>query len=81
MSWKRDIQLRDLADEQPVEITCRRCGWTQYQRASALHGFGKMSYLDEMEKRLTCRQRGCNGPVRIALVDKTVTDGFVGGMP
>lgn len=81
MSWKREIQLRDLAADQPLEITCRRCGWTHYQQALALLGLGGMSYLDEVEKRLTCRQRGCRGPVRIALVDNTVTDGFVGGLP
>ncbi len=81
MTWKHDIQLRDLDDDLSIEIACRRCGQTYYKQVFNLHGLGKMSYLDEVEKRLTCKRRDCHGLVRIALMDSAETDGFVGGLP
>ncbi len=81
MTWKHEIQLRDLDGDQAIEVTCRRCGQTYYEQVSNLLGLGKMSYLDEVEKRLACKRRGCRGPVRIALMDSAETDGFVGGLP
>lgn len=81
MSWKHGIQLRDLDADQSVEITCRRCGQSYYRPVSALLDGGKMSYLDEVEKRLACTRWGCRGAVRITLMDNAETDGFVGGLP
>ena len=81
MTWKDEIQLRDLDGDQSIEVTCRRCGQTYYEPVSALLGLGEMSYLDEVEKRLVCVRRGCRGQVRIALDGGAATDGFVGGLP
>lgn len=81
MNWKREIQLRDLAADQSIEIACRQCGHAYYRQVSELLDLGKMSYLDEVEKRLTCKRRGCRGRVRVSLMDRAETDGFVGGMP
>lgn len=84
MTWKHEIQLRDLDAHQSIEITCRQCGQTYYEQASALLKRGdtmRYAYLNEMEKRLTCKYRGCRGPVRITLMDNTETGGFVGGLP
>ena len=81
MSWKHEIQLRDLDVDQSIEVTCRQCGQTYYQQVAELHGLGKMSYLDEVEKRLSCKHGGCYVTARISLMDNTVADGFVGGLP
>jgi len=81
VSWKQEIQLRDLDADQSIEVTCRQCGQTYYQQVSELLGLGKMFYLDEVEKRLACKHRGCRGGVRLSLMDSTETDGFVGGLP
>ena len=84
MTWKHEIQLRDLDAEQSIEVTCRRCARTYYEQASALLELGDAmgyAYLNEIEKRLACKDRGCRGPVRIALMDNTETGGFVGGLP
>ena len=84
MTWKHEIQLRDLDAQQSIEVTCRRCGRTYYEQASALLKQGDAMhyvYLNEMEKRLACKYRGCHGPVRITLMDNTETEGFVGGLP
>ena len=81
MTWKHEIQLRDLEDDQSIEIACRRCAQSYYRQAWELRGLGDMSYLDEVEARLTCKRRGCGGGVRISLMDNAETDGFVGGLP
>jgi hypothetical protein len=81
VSWKQEIQLRDLDADQSIEVTCHRCGQTYYRQVSELLGLGKTSYLDEVEKRLACKQRGCRGGVRLSLMDNAETDGFVGGLP
>ena len=81
MTWKQEIQLRDLAAGQSIEIACRQCGQTYYRLVSELLDLGKMSYLDEVEKRLACKRRGCQGRVCVSLMDRAETDGFVGGLP
>jgi hypothetical protein len=84
VTWKDELQLRDLDAQQSIEVTCRRCARTYYEQASALLEQGdamRYVYLDEMEKRLACKYRGCLGPVRITLMDNTETEGFVGGLP
>ena len=84
MTWKHEIQLRDLDAQQSIEVTCRRCGRTYYEQASALLKHGDMEgylYLNEVEIRLACKHHGCHGPVRITLMDNTETEGFVGGLP
>jgi len=37
-------------------------------------------YIDEVERLLTCKNRGCDGAVRIALSHQGETEGFVGGL-
>ena len=59
MSWKQEIQLRDLDGDQSIEVLCRRCGDARYERVAALleaaaAGLTPFSYLDETERRLSC---------------------------
>ena len=93
MTWKHDIQLGDLDGDLRIEVTCRRCGYSHYERISELlEGAGQKgqkgqkgmtpdAYLDEVEARLACKRRRCRGAVRITLTDDGEASGFVGGLP
>lgn len=84
MTWKDEIQLRDLGPQQSIEVTCRCCERTHYEQVVALLEQDNMTgylYLSEVERDLTCKYRGCHGPVRIILMDNGETEGFVGGLP
>jgi len=81
MNWKTDIQLIDVAD-QKIEVTCKTCGHSRYENSYLLikkYGLD-FSYMDEVERTLTCHRRGCNGDVRISLSSEEETEGFVGGL-
>ncbi len=82
MNWKSDLQLRDIAANQRIEATCRRCGHTHYVDAEALLRQGELLfiYMDELEAMIMCKARHCRGAVRIALVHEGDTEGFVGGL-
>ncbi len=88
MSWKHEIQLRDLDGNQAIEVLCRRCNDAHYERVSTLleaaaeaATMTPFTYLDEVEARLTCNRWGCNGPVTISLAGNAETSAFVGGLP
>jgi hypothetical protein len=82
MNWKSAIQVRDLALDDRLELTCRKCGHLRYLTGKALQARkgAAMLYLDEVEARARCTQRGCGGPMRIALPPTGETSGFVGGI-
>ena len=82
MSWKTDIQLRDLKPEQRLELTCLKCGVVHFRQASELLKTDKLFYawLDEVEDFLQCNQRGCRGAIRLAIAVDADTEGFSGGL-
>ncbi|MCM2292904.1 hypothetical protein NAC44_11270 [Allorhizobium sp. BGMRC 0089] len=82
MSWKTNIQVRDLDPDQKLELTCTQCGHVHYLTPEIIlrapeRGF---LYLDEIERESICRARGCRGAVRLALVRNKDTSAFVGGL-
>lgn len=82
MSWKRAIQVRDLDVKDRLELTCKACGHLRYLTGAALHarrGAARL-YLDEVEARARCSQRGCKGAMRMAMASQGETSGFVGGI-
>ena len=82
MNWQTEIQLIDLDQNQRIEVTCKSCGHSRYEIPYLLikkYGMD-FCYLDEVERFLTCHNRGCNGNVRIALSMQDETEGFVGGL-
>ncbi|MDE2042403.1 MAG: hypothetical protein KGJ05_04980 [Alphaproteobacteria bacterium] len=82
MSWKDNIQVRDLDAQDLIELSCRRCRTVRYVDAATLHarkGADRLT-LAEVEQRARCRQRGCNGAMRMAMPHRTETKGFVGGL-
>lgn len=82
MNWKQDLQLRDLSQTQPIEVTCRICnhGRNEWPEQLLKNPDWAYFYLDELEHHLKCVQRGCNGSVRITLPKQGETEPFVGGM-
>ncbi|MGD9664711.1 MAG: hypothetical protein AB7U34_05855 [Novosphingobium sp.] len=82
MNWKTDLRAVDLGDDVRLELTCKRCGAVRFLSPDAIlaRPVGKHLYLDQVEARARCRQRGCNGPMRMALVRKGEASGFVGGI-
>ena len=83
MSWMRNIQVRDLDDIQRLEMTCRRCGDVRYLTKAMIcvSVEREFLYLDEVEKETLCRQRGCDGGVRLSLAHGRAVSSFVGGLP
>ena len=81
-SWKDSIQLGDLAHDQRLEMTCKRCGHVHYLTPTTIIAArGRTTlYLDEVERRTQCKARGCKGAVRLALTHRCDTSVFVGGM-
>lgn len=82
MNWKTDLRATDLGDDVRLELTCKRCGAVRFLSSDAIlaRSGGRHLYLDQVETRARCRQRGCNGPMRMALTRKGEASGFVGGI-
>ena len=82
MNWKTSLQLRDLSADQRLEMTCKQCGHIHYMSVETIaevRGSPNL-YLDEIERMTTCKSYGCWGRVRLALVRRGDTSGFVGGL-
>lgn len=82
MSWKRNIQVRDLDPGQRLEVTCRICGHVHYLTRETICRSPEREflYLDEVERETICRARGCRGAVLIAIISDGPTSAFVGGL-
>jgi len=82
MNWKTDLRAADLGDDARLELTCRACGAVRYLVPDAIlaRRGGAQLFLDEVEARARCRQRGCHGRMRMAMVRKGDASGFVGGI-
>lgn len=82
MSWKDQLRVEDIEAGDRLELTCRRCGHLRYLIGAELHarrGIERLR-LSEVEARARCRQRGCDGAMRLAMPDQGETVGFVGGI-
>jgi hypothetical protein len=84
VNWQREISLRDLDDSAVLEATCLRCTYMWLQ--SPVQLLIKVSHRDvklcEVADNLACPRPGCRHVgVRLALIKKQDTSGFVGGMP
>jgi len=82
VNWKTQLQVLDLAPEDRLELVCRRCGHLRALTGAQLQarpGAARL-YLNEVEARARCTQRGCGGPMRMAWPHPGETHGFVGGI-
>jgi hypothetical protein len=81
-SWKDSLQARDLAPEQRLEMTCRRCGHVHYLSRDSIIATKAKQYLSlaQVETKSLCKARGCGGAVRMALLRDGPASGFVGGL-
>lgn len=82
MNWKRNLRVGDLDAGQRLEMTCVSCGHVHYLTPAAVMVSPEREYLylDELEAETVCRARGCRSRVRLALLRKGDTSGFVGGL-
>lgn len=82
MSWLDRIQLRDLDADTRFELTCRRCGKVRFLTVGEILARGdyRHLWLSEVQGRARCRQRGCGGTVRLAMLHTGEARGFVGGI-
>lgn len=82
MSWKNNIQVRDMDDKMKLECTCLSCGHHHYLTKADICQLEKRKflYLDEVEKQESCRSRGCRGHIRILLIEQRKASPFVGGL-
>lgn len=82
MGWKTKIQVRDLADDQRLEMTCKKCRRLVYVKKAdicTIEGRDQL-YLDELERRSRCKERHCDGHMRMAMERLAELSGFVGGL-
>lgn len=82
MSWKTDLRAGDLGDDVKLELSCRRCGAVRFLTAGDIlaRRSGAQLYLDQVEARARCRQRGCGGAMRMAMIRIGEASAFVGGL-
>ncbi|MEM7621542.1 MAG: hypothetical protein AAF228_14055 [Pseudomonadota bacterium] len=82
MSWKDEIQIRDLDPEQVLEMTCKSCGHVHHYDAADLQEKQDLFSLklSEVEERERCRSWGCSGKVRLSIYHDNSHSGFVGGL-
>lgn len=81
-NWKTKLRAADLAEGTRLEAVCRRCGQVRYLTRDYLvfdRGAGQL-YIDEIERRSRCQVLGCGGRMRLAMLHKNQTSGFVGGL-
>ncbi|MBB6193161.1 hypothetical protein FHS51_003417 [Sphingobium wenxiniae] len=81
-SWKSKLRCGDLPEGAKLEAVCRRCGQVRYLTRGYLvdeRAAGHL-YIDEIEARSRCRVLGCKGRMRLAMMHRNQTSGFVGGM-
>lgn len=81
MNWKHDLKVGDLAPDAVLEVTCKSCGQTGVRAASHYQGLYGDLRIDELERRLRCPDRWCDGYVRVSQEHQQAVEGFVGGLP
>lgn len=81
-NWKTKLRAADLPDNAKLEAVCRKCGQVRYLTRHYLvdqRGAGQL-YIDEIERRASCKVLGCKGQMRLSMMHNSQTSGFVGGM-
>lgn len=82
MNWKTSLRAADLDADMRLELTCKKCGAVRFLASETIlaRPGGRNLYLDEVEARARCKQRGCGGPMRMAMIRSHDASGFVGGI-
>ncbi|MEO1040559.1 MAG: hypothetical protein AAFX09_13555 [Pseudomonadota bacterium] len=82
MNWKTDLRLDDLPADEWLEALCLACGAHQYHTAEILLDQPELkhAHLDEVEARLRCHRKRCQGPIRLFRTDQGDTEAFTGGL-
>lgn len=84
MTWKSDLQLLDILDNQDVknvEFTCTVCGLYQPQSPEQLKEHFRLDMrLYEIEAIIKCQKWGCGEKVRLEISPNVKMEGFQGGL-
>jgi hypothetical protein len=84
MTWMHDTTLRDLDDSVLIEAACLKCGhaWLQTPAQLLLKVDHRDVNLAEVAKHLACTRYKCRHVgVRLQIIRRRETSGFVAGMP
>lgn len=78
----RETQVRDLTDDMTLECTCLKCGHTYQLTKQMICTLPDRAYLylDEVERRVKCKARGCNGQIDMIWIQNYNLSAFIGGM-
>ena len=81
-TWKQNVQVRDLDENQRLECTCKSCGHVHHltRKLICRSPEREFLYLDEVEAEAICKARGCRGSVRLAMVRGGDNSAFIGGL-
>lgn len=80
-SWKTKLRVSDLPDDARLELQCKKCSHVRYLTRSGLRQRNADElFLDMVERRAHCRVFGCGGNMRMSMMHKSQTSGFVGGL-
>ncbi len=83
MAWRTELILGDVDPDCDIEIVCRRCGRSYMRTPAELlaePGWDQL-FIDQVQARLRCRDKHCDGRVRLALLYDHLVTAWVGGMP
>lgn len=81
-NWKTKLRAVDLPNDCKLEAVCKSCGQVRYLTRDYLvieRNAGHL-YIDQIERRSRCKVLGCKGRMRLAMMHKNQTSGFVGGL-
>ncbi len=83
MGWREDYKLSDLPDEADIEVQCRKCKQHRYELGADLKAIKAFDgqFMIDVQGRLRCTDKHCDGPQRLAIIHDHLNQGFVGGMP
>ncbi|MBB4291988.1 hypothetical protein GGE16_004064 [Rhizobium leguminosarum] len=67
--WKRDVQLRDLSEQQGLIISCQRCGFNRKATKGSLCASPEreLMTIEDVEVDCICMTTGCLGKVKISM--------------
>ena len=83
MGWRAEMRLADVAPEYEIEVECRRChkSYMRWPADLMTDEANKDLFMDQVQANLKCRDKYCQGKVKIALLYDHMVTSFIGGMP
>lgn len=83
MAWRDEMKLADVAPQCEIEVECRKCSKSYMLWPTELmenEAYAQL-FIDQLQATLKCRDKHCNGQVKLAILYDHLVTGFIGGMP